>query len=101
MASIGDFLGGSGDTHGAVHRDRSPPETLNSSNILVGEYGLHFTGEVDIALSSAIALSPGVQFDMGLTNIQAVNPNGLPGAYPYSDTFWAATATIGVKYTAF
>ena len=100
-AFIGHFLGGSATLTYSSPGPFPSSATLDSSNTLIGEYGLHFTGEVDIALSSAIALSPGVQFDMGLTNIQAVNPNGLPGAYPYSDTFWAVTATIGVKYTAF
>jgi len=52
-------------------------------------------------LSRSFALSPAVQFDMGLTNTQATNPSGAAGPYPYSDTFWSVTATIGVKYTAF
>jgi hypothetical protein len=98
---IGHFLGGSTTLTYNMAGPFPSSATLNSSNTLVGEYGLHFTGEADIALSRALALSPGLQFNMGLTNIQAVNPNGLPGAYPYSDTFWSITATIGIKYTAF
>ena len=100
-AFIGHFLGGSTTLTYNSPGPFPSSANLDSSNTLIGEYGLHFTGEVDIALSNSLSLSPGLQFDMGLTNIQAVNPNGTPGAYPYSDTFWSVTATIGVKSTAF
>jgi hypothetical protein len=101
-AFIGHFLGGSANL---TYSTEVPPnlvngtQTLNSSTTLVGEYGLHFTGGLDIALSKSLALSPGVQFDMGLTNTNAVSPTG--GAYTYSDTFWAITATFGIKYNVF
>ncbi|MGA2763691.1 MAG: outer membrane beta-barrel protein [Spirochaetia bacterium] len=101
-AFIGHFLGGSATASYNSNPFGFPTSiTLDSSNTLVGEYGLHFTGGVDIALSRSFALSPAVQFDMGLTNTQATNPSGAAGPYPYSDTFWSVTATIGVKYTAF
>lgn len=102
-AFIGHFMGGSASLSYNTNPLGLLPtsQTLSSITTLVGEYGLHFTGGVDIALSNSFALSPAVQFDMGLTNTQATNPTGAPGAYPYSDTFWSITATIGVKYTAF
>jgi hypothetical protein len=102
-AFMGYFLGGSSTLSYNTNPFGMLPtsSTLNSSTTLVGEYGLHFTGGLDIALSKSLALSPAAQFDMGLTNTQATNPTLAPGAYPYSDTFWSITATIGIKYTAF
>lgn len=95
-AFIGHFLGGSATFSYNSAGPFPPSATLDSSNTIVGEYGLHFTGGVDIGLGSNFALSPAVQFDMGLTNTNG----GIPG-YAYSDTFWSITATIGVKYTVF
>jgi len=102
-AFIGHFVGGSSSASYNSNPGGIFPTsiTLDSSNTLVGEYGLHFTGGVDIALGGNFSLSPAVQFDMGLTNIQATDPTGAPGAYPYSDTFWSVTATIGIKYNVF
>ncbi len=102
-AFIGHFMGGSSTLAYNSNPGNIFPtsQTLNSSTTIVGEYGLHFTGGADIALSSSLALSPAVQFDMGLTNTNAANPSGAPGQYPYSDTFWSITATIGVKYMVF
>ncbi|HVP20106.1 MAG TPA: hypothetical protein VMU36_14055 [Spirochaetia bacterium] len=101
-AFIGHFLGGTSSASYNSNPFGFPTSiTLDSSNTIVGEYGLHFTGGVDIALGSNFSLSPAVQLDMGLTNTQATNPSGAPGAYPYSDTFWSVTATIGIKYTVF
>jgi hypothetical protein len=99
-AFIGHFLGGSAtlsynDNPGGIF---PTSQTLNSATTIVGEYGLHFTGGADIALSNSLALSPAVQLDMGLTNTQATNPSGAPGQYPYSDTFWSITVTVGIKY---
>ena len=77
------------------------PRRWTPARRLVTEYGLHFTGGLDIALGSGLALTPGVQFDMGLTNTNATNPQTGVSPYPYSDTFWSITATIGIKYTVF
>ena len=98
---IGHFLGGSASLSYNNGNPFSFPtsSTLDSSNTVVGEYGLHFTGGLDIALGSGLALTPGIQFDMGLTNTEGANPSGAAVAYPYKDTFWSITATIGIKYT--
>ncbi len=105
-AFIGHFLGGTSTfTYNPNPFTGSPAEptskTLDSTTTLIPEYGLHFTGGVDIALGSGLALSPGVQFDVGLTNTSATDPKTGVGAYPFSDTFWSVTATVGIKYTAF
>jgi hypothetical protein len=102
-AFIGHFLGGSATLSYNSNPGNVFPtsQTLDSSTTIVGEYGLHFTGGLDIGLGGGLALSPGVQFDMGLTNTGVNNPTGAPGAYPYSDTFWSVTATLGIKYTVF
>jgi hypothetical protein len=101
-AFIGHFLGGSATLAYNTNPFNLLPtsQTLDASTTLIGEYGLHFTGGLDIALGSGLALTPGIQFDMGLTNTSTTNPTGAPGAYPYSDTFWSITATVGIKYTA-
>jgi len=96
---IGYFLGGSSDnsynpqiplaglTNGTV--------TLDSSTTVQWEYGLHFTGGVDIGLGSGLFFSPSIVFDLGLTN--TTNTSG----YQYSDTFWSLTAMLGIKYNFF
>jgi hypothetical protein len=66
--------------------------TLNSNTTNQWEWGLHFTGGVDIKLSGNLFLSPSIVFDLGLTNTTATS------GYQYKDTFWSLTGMVGLKY---
>jgi hypothetical protein len=91
---IGYFLGGSSNL---TYNPQFGPfvngtQTLDSSNTIQWEYGLHFTAGADIALGGNLALAPAVQFDMGLTDTSVNTP------FSFKDTFWSLTAIVGIKY---
>jgi hypothetical protein len=90
---IGYFLGGTANlTYSSIVPNSTA--TLDSSNTVLWEYGLHFTAGADIALGGGLALAPAVQFDMGLTDT-SVNS---AAAGNFKDTFWSLTAMLGIKY---
>lgn len=92
-AFIGYFLGGSANlTYSSIVPNGTA--TLDSSNTVQWEYGLHFTAGADIALGGGLALAPAVQFDMGLTDTSV---NSV-AAGNFKDTFWSLTAIVGIKY---
>jgi len=69
--------------------------TLDDTNTISMAYGLHFTAGTDIVLGSGFILAPGLQFDMGLTDI---TKNTLPFPGKFNDTLWALTVVVGIKY---
>jgi hypothetical protein len=71
-----------------------PRTTLDSSNTIKMNYGLHFTAGTDIALGGGLAVSPAIQFDWGLTDIT----KNMPGNDFY-DTLWSLTLVVGIKYS--
>jgi hypothetical protein len=90
---IGFFLSGTADNTYSSPFIPSNTATLDSSNTIQMEYGIHATAGVDIDLGG-LAISPAVQFDMGLTDTSV---NGGP-AGNFKDTFWSLTAVIGIKF---
>lgn len=90
---IGYFLNGTADITFTT-LPTPPRTTLDSSNTIRWEYGLHFTAGADIALGSGISLAPAVQFDMGLTDTSVNSAQPTPS----KDTFWSLTAIVGIKY---
>jgi len=93
-AFLGYFLGGSADLSYNSVLVPSQTSTLDSSNTIRSEYGLHFTAGADIALGGGLSLAPALQFDMGLTDtsVNSVQPVAS------KDTFWSLTAVVGIKY---
>jgi hypothetical protein len=94
-AFIGFFLSGSANNTYSQPPIPNNTATLDSSNTIGMEYGLHFTAGPDIALGGNLAVSPALQFDMGLTDT-SVNS---PAAGSFKDTFWSLTLVVGIKYT--
>jgi hypothetical protein len=96
---IGRFLGGSSNINYSVVVPGvfdNGSVTLDPGNTEPWEYGLHFTGGADIALSGSVSLSPCILFDMGITDTSVNNTLSS-----YKDTFWSLTAMIGIKYKVF
>jgi len=93
-AFLAYFLGGSADLSYSAILPDSNGNTLDSSNTIRSEYGLHFTAGADISLGSGLFLTPGLQFDMGLTDtsVNSVQPVAS------KDTFWSLTGILGIKY---
>jgi hypothetical protein len=94
-AFIGFFLNGSANNTYSQPPIPNNTTTLDSSNTIGMEYGLHFTAGTDIGLGGALAVCPALQFDMGLTDT-SVN-GGAAGNF--KDTFWSLTLVVGIKYT--
>lgn len=90
---IGFFLSGTADNTYSSILVPANSSTLDSSNTISMEYGIHATAGVDIDLG-VVSISPAVQFDMGLTDTSS---NG-GAAGNFKDTFWSLTAVIGIKY---
>ena len=70
---------------------------LDDSNTEQWMYGLRFYAGAELMKKGKISIIPGIQFDIGLTDtsIDSVQP------LPSKDTFWALTASVGVKYSLF
>jgi hypothetical protein len=92
---IGFFLNGSTNNTYSQPPIPNNTTTLDSSNTIQMEYGLHFIAGTDIGLGGALAVCPALQFDMGLTDT-SVN-GGAAGSF--KDTFWSLTLVVGIKYT--
>ena len=94
-AFLAYFLGGSADQ---VFSNPAVPSIsgakLDSSNTEKSEYGLHFTATADISLGSGLSLTPGIQFDMGLTDNTVDSAEYVPS----KATFWSLTGILGIKY---
>jgi len=91
---IGYFLSGTADNTYSNPIVPSNTATLDSSNTIQWEYGLHLSAGTDIGLGGNLAVSPAIQFDMGLTDT-SVN-GGAAGNF--KDTFWSLTLAVGIKY---
>jgi hypothetical protein len=94
-AFIGYFLSGSANLQypANVFGLTSGTTTLDSSNTIQMEYGVHATAGADIDLGGGLSVSPAVQLDLGLTDT-TVN---VPGN-SFKDTLWSLTAMVGIKY---
>ena len=93
---LGHFMGGQAtNITSSQPLGLSSTSTLDSSTTIVGAWGLHFSGGVDIGLGGGLYLSPSAIFNMGLTNTTASS------GYAYTDALWSLTAMIGLKYNVF
>jgi hypothetical protein len=92
---IGFFLAGFND--GVLDPNIAPVgrTTLDSSNTIKMNYGLHFTAGADIGLGGGLALAPAIQFDWGLTDISVNSAQPVPSY----DTIWSLTLVVGIKYS--
>jgi hypothetical protein len=93
-AFIGFFLNGTANNTYSQPPIPNNTATLDSSNTIGMEYGLHFTAGPDINLGGSLSIEPALQFDMGLTDT-SVN-GGAAGNF--KDTFWSLTLMVGIKY---
>ena len=89
---LGAFIGG---TYSATFTSLPAASgNLDSSNTIGLVGGLHFAAGTDIALGGNFSLSPALQFDMGLSDIDANNTaNGT-----FTNTLWSLTVMVGIKY---
>jgi hypothetical protein len=94
---LGAFIGG---TYKATFSNPFFPAypgtsgNLDSSNTMGLVGGLHFAAGTDIALGGNFSLSPALQFDMGLSDIDTNNTaNGT-----FTNTLWSLTVMVGIKY---
>ncbi len=71
-----------------------PDTTLDSSNTPQWEYGLHLAVGADIPIMKDLSVSPAVQLDWGLSNIDTA-----AGSTEY-DTVASLTVMVGIKYKA-
>ena len=62
-------------------------------------YGIRAYAGVDLFTKGKITISPGIQFDMGLTDATVDIPLFPPDVS--KDTFWALNAIVSVKYGVF
>jgi hypothetical protein len=67
---------------------------LDDSNTEQWMWGLRLYAGTDVFTRGRISLIPGIQFDMGLTDISIDSVQPLPS----KDTFWALTANLGLRY---
>ena len=94
---VGYFLGGATKL---TYNPEIPPfftngkVTLDKDTTEQWEWGLHFTGGLDIAIGKNLFFSPSLQFDMGLTDTSVdVQPYDA-----FKDTFWSLTLNLAIKY---
>jgi hypothetical protein len=72
---------------------------LDDSNTEQWMYGIRAYVGVDLFTKGKITISPGIQFDMGLTDATVDIPLFPPDVS--KDTFWSLNAMVGVKYGLF
>jgi hypothetical protein len=72
---------------------------LDDSNTEQWMYGIRAYVGVDLFTKGKITISPGIQFDMGLTDATVDIPLFPPDVS--KDTFWALNAVVCVKYGLF
>jgi hypothetical protein len=72
---------------------------LDDSNTEQWMYGIRAYVGVDLFTKGKITISPGIQFDMGLTDATVDIPLFPPDVS--KDTFWSLNAIVGVKYGLF
>jgi hypothetical protein len=70
---------------------------LDDSNTEQWMWGLRFYVGAELFKKGKLSFTPGLQFDMGLTDATDDDVQPLPS----KDTFWALTANVGVKYSVF
>jgi len=71
-----------------------PDSTLNGSTTPQWEFGLHFALGADIPIMKDVSVSPAIQFDWGLSNIDTA-----VGATEY-DTVGSLAVMVSIKYKA-
>lgn len=72
---------------------------LDDSNTEQWMYGIRAYVGVNLFTKGKISISPGIQFDMGLTDATVDIPLFPPDVS--KDTFWALNALVSVKYSLF
>jgi hypothetical protein len=72
---------------------------LDDTNTEQWMYGIRAYVGVDLFKKGNLTISPGIQFDIGLTDATVDIPALPPDVS--KDTFWALNALIGVKYSLF
>jgi len=72
---------------------------LDDTNTEQWMYGIRAYAGVDLFTKGKITISPGIQFDMGLTDATVDIPLFPPDVS--KDTFWALNAIVSVKYGVF
>jgi hypothetical protein len=72
-------------------------EDLNSDTTERLDFGLRFAAGLDMNIGKKALFSPGVQFDLGLTDTSKDQPIVASS----KDTFWKLTAFVGVGYRLF
>ncbi len=70
---------------------------LNDTNTEQWMYGIRAYVGANLFKKGKLSISPGIQFDMGLTDTSV----SIPPIDTSKDTFWAITANVGVKYNLF
>jgi hypothetical protein len=70
---------------------------LDDDNTEQWMWGLRFYVGAELFKKGKLSFTPGLQFDMGLTDATDDDVQPLPS----KDTFWALTANVGVKYSVF
>jgi hypothetical protein len=72
---------------------------LDDSNTEQWMYGIRAYVGIDLFTKGKISISPGIQFDMGLTDATVDIPLFPPDVS--KDRFWALNVMVGVKYALF
>ena len=70
---------------------------LDDSNTEQWMYGLRAYIGANLFTKGKLSISPGIQFDIGLTDTSIDSMQPLPS----KDTFWALNALVSVKYSLF
>ena len=90
---IGDFLSGNQTTSFSPQVFPTSTSTVTTSDIKQIEYGIHVSGGPNFALGPRLTLSPSVELNWGLSNI---NPSGSE-----TDTLWSLVGNVGLEYKLF